>query len=59
MTDWIDPSIRAAEKQASRDQDSLDLAEGRKTSEQLREENRAIRLSGARIDFSASKSPLW
>lgn len=35
----IDPEVRAAEKQASREQDAADLASGKKTIEQLRREN--------------------
>jgi hypothetical protein len=35
----LDPAVRAAEKQASRDQDEADLASGKKTREQLRIEN--------------------
>lgn len=50
---------RAAEKQASRDQDMRDLVSGRKTAAELHEENKAFRLSGAKIDFSKSLSKLW
>ena len=35
----FDPKVRAAEKQASRDQDEADLKSGRKTPEDLRKEN--------------------
>lgn len=50
---------RAAEKQASRDQDMRDLASSKKTAAELHDENKAFRLSGAKIDFSKSRSKLW
>jgi hypothetical protein len=45
---------RAAEKQASRDQDAADLASGRKSREQLWRENSFIpeELAKAPIDFT-------
>jgi hypothetical protein len=56
----FDPDERAAQKQASRDKDAQDLAEGRKTPEQLREENTLIRADGAKILWDdAPEDGLW
>ncbi len=50
---------REAQKVASRKRDELDLATGKKTHEQLCQENLCVRLTGARIDFSKSTSRYW
>lgn len=59
MTDYCNPKIRAAQKQASRDRDMLAIAESRKTVAEVNHENTAVRLSGERINFAASNSSLW
>jgi hypothetical protein len=48
-----------AEKAASRGEDRRALATGKKTPQQLAAENMPFRLSGRRIDYSASQSDLW
>ena len=55
----VDPEVRAAEKQASRDADARALAERRTTLAELQRENTPIRVSRERIDFSRSRSRLW
>ncbi len=51
-----DPVKRAAEKQASRDQDEADLASGAKTREQLRRENGLLFGFGWRVKLAEAKS---
>jgi len=56
--DFIDPGVRAREKQASRAADERDLRSGRKSAEQLRRENElfAAFAGSARVDLAASRS---
>lgn len=51
----FDPKERAREKQASRDQDARDLASGKKTREQLCEENGLVLARNVRISARDSK----
>lgn len=53
----VNPAARAAEKQASRDQDAEDLASGVKTREQLWAENTFLPVSRTSIDFSKIPIP--
>jgi hypothetical protein len=55
---WVDPGGRAREKQASRAADERDLRSGRKSAEQLRQENElfAAVARSARVDLAASRS---
>jgi hypothetical protein len=48
-----DPAERAAEKQRSRDQDAEDLRTGRKTAEQLNQENGAFNFPNVRIHYGS------
>jgi hypothetical protein len=48
----VNPEARAAEKQASRDQDAKDLASGVKTRDQLWEENTLLPASRTSVDVS-------
>lgn len=52
---YFDPAQRAAEKQASRDQDEEDLRTGRKTQEQLRLENGRFAFPNVRVNYFAAK----
>jgi hypothetical protein len=54
----LDVRARAAQKQASREQDERDLRTGRKSAEQLRQENELLAPFGrsARVDLAASRS---
>lgn len=52
MCNYFDPSERAAQKQASRDQDAKDLADGTKSPEQLRKESGKFSFPDAQIDWS-------
>jgi hypothetical protein len=54
----LDARVRAAEKQASREQDERDLHSGRKSAEQLRQENELFVsfARSARVDLAASRS---
>ena len=53
-----DPDLRAREKQASRAADERDLSSGRRSAEQLRQENElfAAFAGSARVDLAASRS---
>jgi hypothetical protein len=52
---YFDPKVRAAEKQASRDEDARALASGEKTREQLRAENSAFAFPRDRIRLTPPK----
>jgi hypothetical protein len=54
----LDVRARAAQKQASREQDEHDLRTGRKSAEQLRRENELLApfARTARVDLAASRS---
>lgn len=54
----LDVHGRAAQKQASREQDERDLCTGRKSAEQLRRENELLApfAGSARVDLAASRS---
>jgi hypothetical protein len=54
----FDSRVRAREKQASRDADERDLRSGRKSAEQLRQENELLApfARSARVDLAASRS---
>ncbi len=52
--DDFDPKARAAEKQASRDEDDADLASGAKSRDDLRRENGALAQLRVRPDFAAA-----
>ncbi len=55
---WVDPGLRAREKQTSRAADERDLRLGRRSAEQLRLENElfAAFAGSARVDLAASRS---
>lgn len=53
----LDPQVRAAEKQASRDRDAADLASGVKTREQLWIENTMLPARFMRIDILSIPLP--
>lgn len=50
---------REEEKRLSRLRDARALTSGRLSVEELRRENRAFTVSGARIDYSSSASKNW
>nr|MBK7070634.1 hypothetical protein [Deltaproteobacteria bacterium] len=52
--DHFDPKTRAAEKQASRDEDEAALASGAKSRDDLRRENGAFAQFRVRPDFAAA-----
>ncbi len=52
--DHFDPKARAAEKQASRDEDDAALASGAKSRDELRRDNGAFAQLRVRPDFAAS-----
>jgi hypothetical protein len=54
----LDVHARAAQKQASREQDERDLRTGRKSAGQLRQENELLApfADSARVDLAASRS---
>jgi hypothetical protein len=54
----LDVRARAAQKQASREQDERDLRSGHKSAEQLRRENEMLApfVRSARVDLAASRS---
>nr|MBK7068065.1 hypothetical protein [Deltaproteobacteria bacterium] len=52
--DHFDPKARAAEKQASRDEDDAALASGAKSRDELRREYGAFAQLRVRPDFEAS-----
>jgi len=54
----LDVRARAARKRASREQDERDLCTGRKSAEQLRQENELLSpfARSARVDLAASRS---
>lgn len=54
VSDDFDPKARAAEKQASRDEDDVALASGAKSRGDLRRENGAFALLRVRPDFAAT-----
>jgi len=55
---YYDPVERRREKQADREQDEADLASGRKTAEQLQQENSMFSQLGLKIDWSKSRIQL-
>ncbi|MBK8696403.1 MAG: hypothetical protein IPN17_30080 [Deltaproteobacteria bacterium] len=52
--DHFDPKARAAEKQASRDEDDAALASGAKSRDELRRDNGAFARLRVRPDFAAA-----
>lgn len=50
---------REQEKEDFRKKDMCDISEGRKTVQQVNDENTAIKPSGKRINFKKSKSHIW
>lgn len=52
--DHFEPKVRAAEKQASRDEDAAALASGTKSRDDLHRENGVFALLKVRPDFAAS-----
>lgn len=51
----FDPIVRAAEKQRSRDEDDLALRDGRKTREELRQENGLFAFANVLVDFDGAE----
>jgi len=50
--DCFDPNKRAEEKQDSRNEDTEDLVSGKKSREELRQENGIFSFPDAKIDWS-------